>query len=115
MKNLITLFCLCLICLLPVTIGADVSGEIVLVHPVKQRELWVTHLNVGGTTHQIYEHEPEPNFRILDVVTQKGGKYIAFLARSGDEAAGIHLQNIYIFDKYPTRRKSVKYHTKSFW
>ena len=107
MKNLITLFCISVICLLPVTTGADVSGEIVLVHPVKQRELWVTHLNVGGTTHQIYEHEPEPNFRILDVVTQKGGKYIAFLARSGDEAAGIHLQNIYIFNKFQRGEKAL--------
>ncbi len=110
MKNLITLFCLFVICLLPVTTRADVSGEIVLVHPVKQRELWITHLNVGGTTHQIYEHEPEPNFRILDVVTQKGGKYIAFLARSGDEAAGIHLHNIYIiyiFNKYRRGEKAL--------
>lgn len=107
MKNLITLFCLFVICLLPVTTRADVSGEIVLVHPVKQRELWVTHLNVGGTTHQIYEHEPEPNFRILDVVTQKNGKYIAFLARSGDEAAGIHLHNIYIFNKYRRGEKAL--------
>ena len=107
MKNLTTLFCFFVICLLPVSTRADVSGEIVLVHPVKQRELWVTHLNGGGTTHQIYEHEPEPNFRILDVVTQKGGKYIAFLARSGDEAAGMHLHNIYIFNKYQRGEKAL--------
>lgn len=107
MKNLITTFCLCVICLLPVNTRANVYGEIVLVHPVKQRELWVMHLNVGGTTHQIYEHEPEPNFRILDVVTQKGGKYIAFLARSGDEAAGIHLHNIYLCSKYGNGEKAL--------
>ena len=107
MKNLITLFCLFVICLLPVTVRADVSGEIVFVHPVKQRELWITHLNVGGTTHQVYEHEPEPNFRILDVATQKNGEYIAFLARSGDEASGIHLHNIYLCSKYRSGEKAL--------
>lgn len=107
MKNFITTFCLCLTFILPVTLRADVSGEIVFVHPLKQRELWITHLNVGGTTHQVYEHEPEPNFRILDVATQKGGKYIAFLARSGDEAAGIHLHNIYLCSKYRSGEKAL--------
>lgn len=107
MKNLITLFCLFVICLLPVTVRADVSGEIVFVHPVKQRELWITHLNAGGTTHQVYEHEHEPNFRILDVATQKNGKYIAFLARSGDEASGIHLHNIYLCSKYRSGEKAL--------
>ena len=100
MKKLIIAFCICVAFVLPVTINADVSGEIVIAHPLNARELWVTHLNVGGTTRQIYEHDPEPNFRILDVVTQKNGKYIAFLAHSGDVAAGKYLLNIYIWNKY---------------
>ena len=107
MKNIIVALCLCLIILLPLTLRADVFGEIIIAHPVKARELWITHLNVGGTTHQIYEHEPEPNFRILDVVTQKEGEYIAFLARSGDEAAGLHSNNIYILDKYQRGEKAL--------
>ena len=92
---------------MPVTIRADVSGEIVIAHPLKARELWVTHWDVGGTTRQIYEHDPEPNFRILDIVTQKNGKYIAFLARSGDEEAGIHLLDIYITNKNMPDKQAV--------
>ncbi len=107
MKKIIIALCLCVAVVMPVTISAEVSGEIVIAHPLKARELWVTHLNVGGTTRQIYEHDPEPNFRILDIVTQKNGKYTAFLARSGDEATGIHLLNIYITNKFMPDKQAV--------
>ncbi len=107
MKNQIIALCLLLVLLIPVTLIAEISGEIVVVHPIKQRELWVTHLNVGGTSRMIYEHDPEPDFRIVDVVTQKEGRYIAFLARSGDEAAGIHNYNIYIRNKYKPGENAV--------
>lgn len=107
MKNLIIALCLCVASVLPVIINADVSGEIVFAHPLKARELWVTHWNVGGTTRQIYEHDPEPNFRILDIATQKNGKYIAFLARYGDEAAGKHLWDIYITNKNMPDKQAV--------
>lgn len=107
MKNFIIALCLCVASVLPVTISADVSGEIVFAHPLKARELWVTHWNVGGTTRQIYEHDPEPNFRILDIATQKNGKHIAFLARYGDEAAGKHLFDIYITNKNMSDKQAV--------
>lgn len=99
MKHLHILLCLFFTVTLTYTIDADVSGKLVIVHPVRPKELWVTPLNVGGETYKIYEHEAEPNFRILDVVTQKNGDYIAFLARSGYEAAGEYIFNIYIINK----------------
>lgn len=107
MKKLIIALCLCIVLVIPVTISADVSGEIVVVNPLNARELWVTHLNVGGVTRQIYKHDPEPNFRIIDIVTQKNGKYTAFLVHSGDVPAGIHLLNIYIRNRYMPEKQAV--------
>ena len=107
MKNLLVIVFLSLTLLFPIVVIADVSGEIVFAHPVKPRELWITGLNVGGETRQLYAHEPEQDFRILDVATQKDRHFIVFLARSGDEAAGIYLYNLYIINKRHNEQKAI--------
>lgn len=102
MKKILITICLSLTLLLPATQYADVEGEIVFAHPVEPRELWTARLNGDLNTRQIYVHENDKDFRIIGIATQKDGNYIAFLARSGDEAAGINKYNIYVLDK--TRR-----------
>lgn len=107
MKNLLAIVFLYLTFFFPYVVMADVSGEIVFAHPVKPSELWITGLNVGGETRQIYAHEPDPDFRILDVVAQKDRHFVVFLARSGDERAGIHLYNLYIINKRFSGKKAI--------
>ncbi len=99
MKNLFLSLCICLTFLYPFTLYADVSGEMVIVHPTKPRELWITHADNNTKIEHIYTHKSESNFHIIDVVCQKDGDYIAFLGRYGDEAAGEYKHNIYLIDR----------------
>ena len=107
MKNFLVIVFLSLPFLFPIVVVADVSGQIVFAHPVKPHELWITGLNVGGETRQIYAHEQGPDFRILDVVVQKNRHFIVCLARSGNETAGINLYNLYVINKRDSDEKAI--------
>lgn len=76
MKSLLKSLCLCLVCLLPLTIQADPTGTVIFQHPEKLNELWETNLENTNKARLIYRHTEE----IWEFAIQEDGPLIVFIS-----------------------------------
>ena len=80
MKNLLKYICLTLVFVLPLTTYAELSGEVIFIHPDNPNELWITDLTDTGNARLLYQ-QTHP---IRDFSVQKNGNYIATLTEYDD-------------------------------
>ena len=73
MKNLLKYICLTLVFVLPLTTYAELSGEVIIIHPDNPNELWITDLTDTGNARLFYQQ----TYPIRDFSVQKNGNYIA--------------------------------------
>ena len=73
MKHLLKCIFLSLVFLLPLTTYAELTGEVVFIHPDNPNELWITDLTDPDNAHVLYQ-QTHP---IRDFSLQKNGGYIA--------------------------------------
>ncbi len=94
MKSLLKSLCLCLVCLLPLTIQADPTGTVIFQHPEKLNELWETNLENTKKARLIYRHTEE----IWEFAAQEDGPLIVFVAESDDDQPPF-TADVYLFNR----------------
>ncbi len=80
MKHLLKCICLSLVVLLPLSIYAKLTGEIIFIHPDNPNELWITDITDTANARLLYQ-QTHP---IRDFSVQKNGNYIATLTEYSD-------------------------------
>ncbi len=80
MKHLLKCFCLLLVFVLPLSTYAQLSGEVIFLHPDNPNELWITDLADTDNARLLYQ-QTHP---IRDFSVQKNGNYIATLTEYSD-------------------------------
>ena len=85
MKNFFRYFCLWLVVLLPLTIHAEVTGEIIFRHKDNPNELWITDVEDTSNARFLFEFKQENIIRRLSV--QKDGAFIVVAADRNDKTA----------------------------
>lgn len=94
MKSLLKSFCLCLICLLPLTTQAKPTGTVIFRHPEKPNELWETNLENTKKARLIYRHTEV----IWEFAAQEDGPLIVFVADSDDDQPPF-TADVYLFNR----------------
>lgn len=94
MKSLLKSLCLCLVCLLPLTIQADPTGTVIFQHPEKPNELWETNLENTTKARLIYRHTED----IWEFAIQEDGPLIVFVADSDDDQPPF-TTDVYLFNR----------------
>ena len=88
MKHLLKCICLSLVFLLPLTTYAELTWEVVFIHPDNPNELWITDLTDTDNAHVLYQ-QTHP---IRDFSVQKNGGYIATITEySANQPYDIYL------------------------
>ncbi len=91
MKNYLMNLCLWLVAFFPLTTQAEVTGEVVFVHPDYRNELWIVDLNDTNNPRLLFEMKQA----IYELSVQKNGTYIATVAAREDKP---WLAELYLFD-----------------
>lgn len=91
MKHLLKCICLALVFVLPLSAYAQLTGEVIFLHPDNPNELWITDLTDTGNTRLLYQ-QTHP---IHDFSVQKNGHYIATLT---EYSAPNKPHDIYLID-----------------
>ena len=82
MKSVLKYLCLYLVCLLPLTIQAKPTDQVIFRHPGNGKtELWMTDMWDTRNARRIFKHTRA----ISEFAVQKDGPYVIFIAGHDDE------------------------------
>ena len=75
----LSFLCWCLVCVIPLTTYAELTGELIFVHPETIKELWITDIEDTRNARLIFSRNEDQEV-IEKLSVQKGGSLLVFVA-----------------------------------